>query len=133
MGKTNSATLAALRHLGYAFYTANRLGDAEKTLQVVTSGLLYPDASTLSFLCRSQLFQGVEGVRRAVNSAQQAILTAEDEGGKNADTVFLGEASLWLGTSLMIEASASDVVGGGWAAKSVEKTESDVETSLLRY
>ncbi len=133
MGKKNAATQAALRHLGYAFYTANRLGDAEKTLQAVTSGLPHPDASTLSFLCRSQLFQGGEGVRRAVIAAQQAILTAEDEGGKNPDTVFLGEAFRWLGTNLMIEASVSETTVGGNGAQLAEKTElNDVETSLLR-
>ncbi len=131
MGKENAATQAALRHLGCAFYTASRLGDAEKTLQAVTSGLPHPDASTLSFLCRSQLFQGGEGVRMAVKSAQDAILTAEDKGGKSPDTIFLGEAFRWLGTNLMIEASASEGTSDG-GAQLAEETESDMETSLLR-
>ncbi len=70
-------------------------------------------------------------MRRAVNSAQEAILTAEDKGGKNPDTVFLGEAFRWLGTNLMIETSASEVMSDG-GAQLAEETDSDVETSLLR-
>ncbi len=132
MGKESAATQAALRHLGCAFYTANRLGDAEKTLQAVTLGLPHPDAPTLSFLCRSQLFQGEEGVRRAINSVRDAILIAEDKGGKNPDTVFLGEAFRWLGTNLMIEASTSEGMSDDGAQLAAGETEWDVETSLLR-